>query len=112
MLLAAACCIPAIVSLLYLWSLILQEMWKARFDGNSSDKPIEGTKATVGMMRDINDLVRTVLSTVEVPVFAAAVLAIGILGEKNFFSAPVDYGTERISSIGMSFAIVMTRPIN
>ncbi|KAL2795287.1 hypothetical protein BJX66DRAFT_171393 [Aspergillus keveii] len=100
MLLAAACCIPAIVSLLYLWSLILQEMWKARFDGNSSDKPIEGTKATVGMMRDINDLVRTVLSTVEVPVFAAAVLAIGILGEKNFFSAPVDYGTERISSIG------------
>ncbi|KAL3482989.1 hypothetical protein BJX62DRAFT_250054 [Aspergillus germanicus] len=97
MLLAAACCIPAIVSLLYLWSLILQETWKARFDGN---KPIEGTKATVGMMRDINDLVRTVLSTVEVPVFAAAVLAIIILGEMNFYSAPVDYGTERISSIG------------
>ncbi|KAL3447119.1 hypothetical protein BJX65DRAFT_318248 [Aspergillus insuetus] len=99
-LLAAACCIPAIVSLLYLWSLILQETWKARSDSNSGDKPIEGTKATVGMMRDINDLVRTVLSTVEVPVFAAAVLAIIILGEKNFYSAPVDYGTERISSIG------------
>ncbi|KAL3459722.1 hypothetical protein BJX64DRAFT_290891 [Aspergillus heterothallicus] len=99
-LLAAACCIPAIVSLLYLWSLILQETWKARSDSNSGDKPIEGTKATVGMMRDINDLVRTVLSTVEVPVFAAAVLTIIILGEKNFYSAPVDYGTERISSIG------------
>ncbi|KAL2851216.1 hypothetical protein BJX68DRAFT_235985 [Aspergillus pseudodeflectus] len=103
-LLAAACCIPAIVSLLYFWSLILQETWKSRFDGNSGadqpDKRIEGTKATVGMMQHINDLVRTVLSTVEAPVFAAAVLAILILGEKNFFSDPVDYGTERISSIG------------
>ncbi|KAJ0415383.1 hypothetical protein BJY00DRAFT_327110 [Aspergillus carlsbadensis] len=110
-LLAAACCIPAIVSLLYFWSLILQETWNTRFDASSEtdprDEPIEGTNgATVGKMQQINDLVRTVLSTVEAPVFAAAVLAILILGEKNFFSAPVDYGTERISSIGQWAPIV------
>ncbi|KAL2862807.1 uncharacterized protein BJX67DRAFT_289615 [Aspergillus lucknowensis] len=104
-LLAAACCIPAIVSLLYFWSLILRETWNKRFEASTEtdrrDEPIEGTNgATVGMMQQINGLVRTILSAVEAPVFAAAVLAILILGEKNFFSDPVDYETEPISSIG------------
>ena len=57
-------------------------------------------------MLQINGLVRTVLSTVEAPVFAAAVLAILILGEKNFFSKPVDHGTEPIASIGQWAPIV------
>ncbi|KAL2802976.1 hypothetical protein BJX63DRAFT_413312 [Aspergillus granulosus] len=110
-LLAAACCIPAIVSILYFWSLILQETWNTRFNHSSEmdprDEPIEGTNgATVGKMLQINGLVRTVLSTVEAPVFAAAVLAILILGEKNFFSNPVDYGTEPIASIGQWAPIV------
>ncbi|KAL4916142.1 hypothetical protein BDW62DRAFT_186866 [Aspergillus aurantiobrunneus] len=110
-LLAAACCVPAIVSLLYFWSLILQETFNNRFgDGRDSDRrdePIEGTNgATVGKMLQINGLVRTVLSTVEAPVFAAAVLAILILGEKNFFSRPVDFGTEPIASIGQWAPIV------
>ncbi|KAL2831345.1 hypothetical protein BJY01DRAFT_254283 [Aspergillus pseudoustus] len=112
-LLAAACCIPAIVSILYFWSLILQETWDARFKQSSEtdprDLPIEGTNgATVGKMQQINGLVRTVLSTVEAPVFAAAVLAILILGEKNFFSTPVDYGTEPMASIGQWAPIVGT----
>ncbi|KAL4780094.1 hypothetical protein BJX76DRAFT_364616 [Aspergillus varians] len=110
-LLAAACCVPAIVSLLYFWSLILQETWNSRIEGvvksDRQDEPIEGTNgATVGQMLQINRLVRTVLSTVEAPVFAAAVLAILILGEENFFSRPVSYGTEPIASIGQWAPIV------
>ncbi|KAL4868016.1 hypothetical protein BDV12DRAFT_170471 [Aspergillus spectabilis] len=110
-LLAAACCVPAIVSLLYFWSLILQEIFDNRFDDGTEtdrrDETIEGTNgATVGKMLQINGLVRTVLSTVEAPVFAAAVLAILILGEKNFFSRPVDHGTEPIASIGQWAPIV------
>lgn len=110
-LLAAACCIPAIISILYFWSLILQETWKNHVNSETKedprDEPITGTNgATVGKMLQINGLVRTVLSTVEAPVFAAAVLAILILGEKNFFSKPVDHGTEPIASIGQWAPIV------
>ncbi|KAL4935911.1 hypothetical protein BDV06DRAFT_233874 [Aspergillus oleicola] len=113
-LLAAGCCVPAIVSLIYFWSLILQDTWNKRVrsvrgvpDSDPRDEPIDGTNgATVGKMLQINGLVRTVLSTVEAPVFAAAVLAILILGEKNFFSRPVDYGTEPIATIGQWAPIV------
>ncbi|KAL5344033.1 hypothetical protein BJX70DRAFT_393452 [Aspergillus crustosus] len=110
-LLAAACCVPAIVSLLYFWSLILQEIFDKRFgrgtETDRRDETIEGTNgATVGKMLQINGLVRTVLRTVEAPVLAAGVLAILILGEKNFFSHPVDHGTEPIASIGQWAPIV------
>ncbi|KAL5046703.1 hypothetical protein BDW71DRAFT_63520 [Aspergillus fruticulosus] len=112
-LLAAACCVPAIVSLLYFWSLVLQDTWNNRFgDGTDIDRRnelIEGTNgATVGKMLQINGLVRTVLSTVEAPVFAAMVLAILVLGERNFFSHSVNYGTEPIASIGQWAPIVGT----
>ncbi|KAL4808026.1 hypothetical protein BDV18DRAFT_95392 [Aspergillus unguis] len=110
-LLAAACCVPAIVSLFYFWSLILRETWNNRYGNPTEDDPrdelIDGTNgATVGQMLHINGLVRKVLSTVEAPVFAAAVLAILIIGEKNFFSGPVDFGTEPIASIGQWAPIV------
>ncbi|CBF82136.1 hypothetical protein AN5303.2 [Aspergillus nidulans FGSC A4] len=112
-LLAAACCVPAVVSLLYFWSLVLRDTWNNRF-GESTDtdrrnEVIEGTNgATEGKMLQINSLVRTVLSTVEAPVFAAAVLAILVLGERNFFSHPVNFGTEPIASIGQWAPIVGT----
>ncbi|KAL6230319.1 hypothetical protein BDW75DRAFT_244911 [Aspergillus navahoensis] len=112
-LLAAGCCVPAIVSLLYFWSLVLQDTWNNRFgdctDIDRRNQLIEGTNgATVGKMLQINGLVRKVLSTVEAPVFAAAVLAILVLGERNFFSRPVSYGTEPIASIGQWAPIVGT----
>ncbi|KAL2820170.1 hypothetical protein BDW59DRAFT_118582 [Aspergillus cavernicola] len=100
---AAGCCVLAIVSLIYLSALILQEPWKT----DTHDQPIEGTNgATVGNMLQINQLVRKLLRAVEVPVFAAAVLAILIVGERNFWSTPVDYGTEPIASIGQWAPIV------
>ncbi|KAL4908648.1 hypothetical protein BDW74DRAFT_147723 [Aspergillus multicolor] len=112
-LLAAACCVPAIVSLLYFWSLILQDTWNTRFgigtDDDRRNEVIDGTNgATVGRMLQINGLVRAILSTVEAPVFAAAVLAILVLGEQNFFSRQMDWGTEPIASIGQWAPIVGT----
>jgi len=104
-LLAAACCIPAILSLVSMWNKILDINWKTRFgDGNEDDRidePIEGTNgATIGMIKRVNTLIRLLLSAVEIPVFGAAVLAILIIGERNFFSSQVLYQTEPIASIG------------
>lgn len=51
-------------------------------------------------MKGVNSLIRRFLSVVEVPVFGAAVLAILIIGEMNFFTKQVRYQTEPIASIG------------
>ena len=69
-----------------------------------NDEPIEGTNgATVGTMKNINNLVRLFLSVVEIPVFCAAVFAILIIGERNFWSPEVQYQTEPIASIGILY---------
>ncbi|KAI0006590.1 hypothetical protein F4779DRAFT_556070 [Xylariaceae sp. FL0662B] len=112
MLLAAACCIPAVLSLVSTWNKILEISWKTRF-GNKDDErmhePIEGTNgATMSKMSGVNDAVRMFLSTVEVPVFAAAILAILIVGELNFNSYQVRYQTEPITSVGQWTPIVGT----
>jgi hypothetical protein len=104
-LLAAACCIPAILSLISMWNKILEINWKTRFGNKDEDErinqPIEGTNgATLGKMKGINSLIKMFLSAVEIPLFSAAVLAILIIGERNFFSTQVWYQTEPIASIG------------
>jgi hypothetical protein len=104
-LLAAACCIPAILSLISMWNKILEINWKTRFGDRhrdeSIDGAIEGTNgATIESMRGVNNLIRLFLSAVEVPVFGAVVLLIIIFGERNFFSTQVYYQTEPIASIG------------
>ncbi|KAL7621543.1 hypothetical protein AAE478_008868 [Parahypoxylon ruwenzoriense] len=103
-LLAAACCIPAILSLASMWNKILEINWKSRFgignvDGDK-EKLIEGTNgATVEKMSRVNTVVRLFLSTLEVPLFSAAVIAILIFGERNFFSPQVSHQTELMTSI-------------
>lgn len=104
-LLAAACCIPAILSLVSMWNKILKINWKKRFgDGDESvdqHATISGTNhATPAKMLKVNDRIRFYLSMVEIPVFGAAILAILILGERNFFSYRVAYMTEPIASVG------------
>jgi hypothetical protein len=105
MLLAAACCLPAILSLIFTWDKIVEINWKRRF-GNADeeeqlDEPIEGTNgATPGKMRSVNEMVRQFLSVIEIPLFGGAVLAILCIGEINFFSTQVMYQTERVASIG------------
>ncbi|QSZ32101.1 hypothetical protein DSL72_001670 [Monilinia vaccinii-corymbosi] len=110
-LLSAACCIPAILSLVSMWNKIRETNWNNRFGRNEEpiDAPIEGTNnATVGKMKEVNSLIRFFLSAIEVPVFVGAVLAILILGERNFFSKQVAYQTEPIASIGQWAPIVGT----
>jgi hypothetical protein len=104
-LLAAACCIPAILSLASMWNKILEINWTRRFgnpDRNKKqDEVIEGTNgATLGAMDRVNEMIRSFLSVVEVPIFGAAVLVIIIIGELNFFSHQVGYQTENMKSIG------------
>ncbi|GFG11435.1 hypothetical protein IFM61606_03194 [Aspergillus udagawae] len=110
-LLAAACCIPAILSLASMWNKILEINWTRRFgnpDRNKKqDEVIEGTNgATLGAMNRVNEMIRSFLSVVEVPIFGAAVLVIIIIGELNFFSEQVKYQTENMKSIGQWAPIV------
>ncbi|KAI0594735.1 hypothetical protein F4775DRAFT_572805 [Biscogniauxia sp. FL1348] len=110
-LLAAACCIPAILSLIFTWNKIVEINWKRRSssEGENLNEPIEGTNgATIREMRSINNVIRMFLSTLEIPVFSAAVLAILIIGEQNFFSPQVSYQTEPIKSVGQWGPIIGT----
>ncbi|KAK7968014.1 uncharacterized protein PG986_002291 [Apiospora aurea] len=120
-LLAAACCIPAILSMVSMWNKILEINWKRRFGpGNGKslfgaqpprpdEEVIEGTNgATVGKMKNVNDIIRSFLSVVQIPVFVGAVLSIMVVGELNFWSESVNYQTEPVSSIGQWAPIVGT----
>lgn len=108
-LLSAACCIPAILSLISMWYKILEIKWKTRFGDGEPEKVIDGTNgATNAVMMGVKNQIRKFMLAVEIPVFGAAVLAILIIGERNFFSAQVRYQTEPMASIGMfSFSVII-----
>lgn len=103
-LIAAACCIPAILSLIFMWIKILDDNWEKFSNGRQKQKPddfILGTNgATINHMTGITDRISKWLSLIEIPVFAAAVLAILVKGEMNFWSKQMRYQTEPIQSIG------------
>ncbi|KAI1764388.1 hypothetical protein GGR53DRAFT_322150 [Hypoxylon sp. FL1150] len=108
-LVAAACCIPAVLSLASMWNKILEINWKSKFGRRDEDQLIEGTNgATVQGMSRVNTMIRLFLSTLEVPLFSGTVLAILIVGEMNLFSPEVSYQTEPITSIGQWAPIVGT----
>lgn len=100
-LMSAACCIPAILSLISMWYKILEVKWKTSFGDAEEHKIIDGTNgATNAAMMRVKNQVRKFMLAVEIPVFGAAVLAILIIGERNFFSEQVRYKTEPMASIG------------
>lgn len=102
-LLAAACCIPALLSLISMWNKILEINWKSRFGNRNvkSNQPIEGTNgATEETMTHVNKYIRNFLGVVEAPVYGAAVFFILIMGELNFSSYQVSYQTEPMTAIG------------
>ncbi|KAF6840394.1 hypothetical protein CMUS01_03931 [Colletotrichum musicola] len=113
MFLAAAECIPAILSLVTMWNKILEINWKkgdgAQDEKGSDSSVITGTNgATLGGMKAVNQAIRSMLSAVEIPVFAGAWLAVLIIGEINFWSPQVRYHTEPIGSIGQWGTILAT----
>jgi hypothetical protein len=102
-LLAAACCIPAVLHLVSMWYKILEIKWNSRFGNQDVDEEalIEGTNgATLESMTKVNAYIRNFLIIPEVLVFGAAVLFIVVLGEMNFFSGQVSWQTEPMSGIG------------
>lgn len=111
-LLSAACCIPAILSLVSMWNMILKRNWTERFGDNQEtealDEPIPGTNSTPAKLNKVNSRIRFYLKMVEIPVFSAGVLAILIVGERNFFDYRVNYMTEPIASVGQWAPIVGT----
>ena len=110
-LLAAACCIPAILSLLHVWIKIYETRSKKSSANEGNEKcyhcscpryaPLGRTaNRKVGKMGKLSKLVRSCLSHVQMIVLSGAVLTILTLGEKNFFSLQVRYQTEPMASIG------------
>ncbi|KAK6221393.1 hypothetical protein LQW54_001494 [Pestalotiopsis sp. IQ-011] len=96
-----------------MWNHIAEFNWRQRFFSKEQEKDeeiIEGTNgATTGQMKYLNQNIKKYLKiAVELPVFGAAVLAILVIGEKNFWSKPVNYMTEPIASVGQWGSIVGT----
>ncbi|KAH0278011.1 hypothetical protein KCU91_g2782, partial [Aureobasidium melanogenum] len=103
-LLCAACCIPAILTLISMWNKILEINWKSRFAAETEKPPDPEEKE----VKAINSLIKRFLNVIEAPLFGLAVVVILILGEINLFSRQVRYQTEPIASIGQWAPIVGT----
>jgi hypothetical protein len=68
-LIAAACCIPGVLSMITTYQKILKTNWAKQAGGAEVDEVIEGTNgATVKGMKNVNGLIRQLLSRVEIPV--------------------------------------------
>lgn len=107
-LLSAACCVPAVIMLLKMYNKILEMNWKRRFDSGNRrlDEPIEGTNNASAHMGKINALVKRYFAAMNLPLCMGLELYILVLGERNFFSAPVMYQTEPMSSIGKQLQLL------
>jgi hypothetical protein len=68
-LIAAACCVPGILSMVSIWDKVVRTNWAKQFGDPDADLVIEGTNgATVGGMKTVNEVIRRLLSVVEIPV--------------------------------------------
>jgi hypothetical protein len=65
--------------------------------GSQNENPNAETENEI---RNINNIVTSLLSLVEVPVFSVAVLTLLIFGERDFWSPQVKYQTEPIATVG------------
>jgi len=82
-LVAAACCIPGVLSMVSTYQKILKTNWAKQSGGPEPDEVIEGTNgATVGGMKTVNDLIRRLLSVVEIPVVCDLILVTRSKGVK------------------------------
>ena len=79
--------------------------WKKRFsyrdEEEMTDNPIDSTNgATTRNMKQVENLTKKFIRAIEIPMFIAAILAVLVIGERNFFSSQVSYQNEPMSSIG------------
>ncbi|KAM0355027.1 hypothetical protein ACHAPU_000877 [Fusarium lateritium] len=103
-LLAAACCIHAVLCLVSMWNRVLEINWRRRFgrkdNEDAASETTEDGGANKGVMKKVNDTIGFFLRILAIPVFGGAGLGILIVGEINFFSPQVDYQTEPMANIG------------
>lgn len=100
-LLAAACCVHAVLCLISMWDRVLEINWRRRFGKQNHDAASEDDEsANKGVMKKVNDTIGFFLRILAIPVFGGAGLAILIVGEINFFSPQVNYQTEPMANIG------------
>ncbi|KAG8360108.1 hypothetical protein FVEN_g2109 [Fusarium venenatum] len=100
-LLAAACCVHAVLCLVSMWDRVLEINWRRRFGRQEEeDNANEEEDSNKGVMKTVNDTIGFFLRILAVPVFGGAGLAILIVGEINFFSPQVNYQTEPMANIG------------
>jgi hypothetical protein len=89
---------------------ILDFQWRVRTGKHKPEQDekerIKGTKATVGMMKDVNKTLGMILGRVEIVVFGGAVIAILVIGEWNFFTKQVYYESEPMYAIGKCCASI------
>jgi len=88
-----------------MWIKILQINWRSRFgegyDDENANVAIDGTNgATVAKMKKVNGVIKGFLSVLGNPMVGALVLALIVIGERNFFSVQVNYQTEPMTSVG------------
>ena len=109
-LLCAACCIPAILSLLSVWQKVMHFNWRKRrnkantVQGATNEKQPEGLTQEEREKRDderwMDKKIRLVLGLVERIVFTMCILAIVVLGEMNFWSRQMRAGVEHMNGVG------------
>ncbi|KAF4338676.1 hypothetical protein FBEOM_7444 [Fusarium beomiforme] len=101
-LLAAACCVHAVLCLVSMWDRVLEINWRRRFGRQNDDAASEDDEsANKGVMKKVNDTIGFFLRILAIPVFGGAGLAILIVGEINFFSPQVNYQTEPMANIDL-----------
>ena len=101
----ASCCVPAVLSLISMWNKILETNWRRehgrRLESETQDSIAPGAiAASAEKMKIVNDNIRYYLKMIEIPIFGAAIIAIIVIGEKNFWSDSLYYQTEAMPSIG------------
>ncbi|KAL8377670.1 hypothetical protein RB595_008388 [Gaeumannomyces hyphopodioides] len=126
-LLAAACCIISILSLVDIFNKIRHDKRKRHTrekddaiedqddpDGDSiglhegqPEDTISGTNgATQSMMENAETRAKFLMGAVEIPLFTGAILAILIIGERNLMSPELSHGTEPMENVGQWAPIV------
>jgi hypothetical protein len=131
-LLCAACCIPAILSLLSVWQKIMHLTWIKRWRHRKDAVGTDGEGTGPGGQPELTDeeqheqesrederwmdkKIRLVLGLVERIVFLVCILAIVVLGELNFWSKQMRYGVEPMTAIGrcyVRYPLLESRPDN
>lgn len=105
-LLAAACCIPAILLLVSMWIKIMQENGRrlrrrARRSGNTLGEEAGGINgATAEEVNKANEAIQGILRRIATVLYGAAILVILIIGEWNLYTTQVRYMTEPMANIG------------